>query len=141
MHTLTGKIRKAPYTKQGQNQNGEWKMYAIELSEAIKDRQSGEKSYTNYRATIFAKAGGQMQFYDSVIVEGAVVSVSCEKLKVDVRDGNDRQFITLEMVDAKITFAEAPQSNQHQQQQQIQQPKQQVKQQKPQQTMDDDIPF
>ena len=58
MHVITGQIRRAPFTKEGQNANGSWKMFAVDLSERYKDKD-GQSQYTNYRAVFFAKEIGR----------------------------------------------------------------------------------
>lgn len=100
MHIVTGELRKPPYIKDGCGQDGQSKMYILELSEVIKDYQTGEKSYTNYSAMIFAKSQGQKDYYDKSLVEGNWVSLTADKLKVDVSDCG--QYIKLRMENARI---------------------------------------
>lgn len=100
MHIVTGELRKPPYIKDGCGQDGQSKMYILELSEVIKDYQTGEKSYTNYSAMIFAKSKGQKDYYDKSLVEGNWVSLTADKLKVDVSDCG--QYIKLRMENARI---------------------------------------
>lgn len=146
-HVITGQIRKAPYTKEGSNNNGRWKMYAVELSERMKIRnQNGEDEtvYSNYRATFFAKEN-VMQWYDEAFHEGKVVSISADTLHLSSRQGNDGTvYVTAEMIRPQLQFSQREPAQQSQgQQQQRQQPQQQQRQQKPQQQnqFDDDIPF
>ena len=82
-HVVAGKLRKAPFIKEGCGQDGQSKMYAIELAEMTKDWQTQEKSYTNYKALFFAKTDAAKQFYDHAFAEGAFVVVYCEKIKVN----------------------------------------------------------
>lgn len=121
MHVVTGDLRKAPYIKNGCGQDGQSKMYILELSEVIKDYQTGEKSYTNYSAMIFAKSQGQKDYYDKSLIEGNWVSLTADKLKVDVSDCG--QYIKLRMENARIencgyidTNQQAPQQPAPQQQ-------------------------
>lgn len=121
-HTISGKLRKAPHTKEGCGKDGNSTLYAIELSEQLTDRQSGEKTYTNYKAAIFASSQVQKSFYDNALSEGSFVVVSCEKLKVESRDYNGKTYITLNMENARLEnamFAEG--ASQQQQQPQGQQ--------------------
>lgn len=143
MHVITGQIRKAPFTKDGQNAKGNWKMYAIEMSESYKTKD-GERKYTNYRITMFASEA-QISWYDEAFQEGKVISVSGDSLAVNEREHNGKTYITLEMQNPRLMFSQrggesAP--RQQQQQQQLQQPQQQHRQQTQQQSQfDDDIPF
>lgn len=148
-HVITGQIRKAPYTKEGSNNNGRWKMYAVELSERMKIRnQNGEDEtvYSNYRATFFAKEN-VMQWYDEAFQEGKVVSISADTLNLSSRQGNDGTvYVTAEMIRPQLQFSQRDPAQQGQgQQQHRQQTQQQRQQQQPQpnQSMqfEDDIPF
>ena len=142
-HVITGQIRKAPFTKEGSNNNGRWKMYAVELSERMKIRnQAGEDEtvYSNYRATFFAKEN-VMQWYDEAFQEGKVVSISADTLQLSSRQGNDGTvYVTAEMIRPQLQFSQREPA---QQQSQGQQRQQQRQQQQPQQKsqFDDDIPF
>lgn len=150
-HVITGQIRKAPFTKEGSNNNGRWKMYAVELSERMKIRnQQGEDEtvYSNYRSTFFAKEN-VMQWYDEAFQEGKVVSISADTLHLVSRQGNDGTvYVTAEMIRPQLQFSQREPAQQgqgqQQQRQQPQQPQQQQRQQQqPQQQnqFDDDIPF
>ncbi len=127
MHIVHGELRKAPFVKQVGTQGNEATMFIIELSEMIKDRQTGEKLYTNYSAAIFAKTPAQIDYYNTTLVEGNYVVVNCEKLKVDVSESNGKQYIKLQMENARLEgakyieakqggFQQAPAQQQYQQQ-------------------------
>jgi len=116
MHIIHGELRKAPFVKTGCGQDGQSTMFIIELSEMIKDRQTGEKLYTNYSAAIFAKSPAQVDYYTTSLVEGNFVVVNCEKLKVDVSDSNGKQYIKLQMEGARLEGAKYIESNQQQNQ-------------------------
>lgn len=103
MHIVSGELRKAPFIKTGCGQDGQSTMFAVELSEVMKDYQTGEKVYTNYRAVIFAKSPGQIDYYNSVLVEGNFIVVSAEKIKVDVSDCG--QYTKLSMENARLENA------------------------------------
>lgn len=148
-HVITGQIRKSPFTKEGSNNNGRWKMYAVELSERMKIRnQQGEDEavYSNYRATFFAKEN-VMQWYDEAFQEGKVVSISADTLHLVSRQGNDGTvYVTAEMIRPQLQFSQRePAQHGQGQQQQRQQPQQQHQhpKQQPNQSIqfDDDIPF
>jgi len=112
MHIIHGELRKAPYIKAGCGQDGQSTMFIIELSEMIKDRQTGEKLYTNYSAAIFAKSPAQIDYYNTSLVEGNFVVVNCEKLKVDISESNGKQYIKLQMENARLEGAKYIESNQ-----------------------------
>lgn len=145
-HVITGQIRKAPFHKEGINNNGRWKMYAVELSERIKIRnQNGEDEtvYSNYRATFFAKEN-VMQWYDEAFQEGKVVSISADTLHLSSRQGNDGTvYVTAEMIRPQLQFSQREPSQQQSQDQQQKQQQQQPQRQQPKQQsqFDDDIPF
>ena len=69
------------------------------------DRQTKKKEWTNYSAVVFAKPGAQADYYRSVLVEGGIVEITGENIRVDVYQGQNGQSITLELLNAKIGFA------------------------------------
>tara|TARA_R110000851_G_scaffold207575_1_gene359967 strand:- start:69 stop:686 length:618 start_codon:yes stop_codon:yes gene_type:complete len=112
MHIIHGELRKAPFIKTGCGQDGQSTMFIVELSEMIKDRQTGEKTYTNYSAAIFAKTAAQIGYYNTSLVEGNFIVVNCEKLKVDVNESNGKQYIKLQMEGARLEGAKYIENNQ-----------------------------
>lgn len=144
MHVITGQIRRAPFTKEGQNANGNWKMFAVDLSERYKDKD-GQTQYTNYRAVLFAKES-MLDWYNEAFQEGKVVSLSAESLSVDVRDKDGKTYVTVNMNNPRLEFSQrgdsaTQQQMQNQQRQQHQQQQQQPQQPQQQSQFDDDIPF
>jgi len=160
-HTITGQIRKDVFTKTGSSAKGEWKMYAVELSESWKDKD-GQRQYTNYRATVFGSSPAAIQYYDQVLVKDGCASFTCDTLQVNQREHNGTNYITLELVQPRLVFAQSqgaqqqakPQQQSGQQQQQSgssngwgkpQQPQQRQTPQQPDNEppmdFDDDIPF
>lgn len=123
MHTVSGVLKKAPFSRDNGDRGF---MFIVELSEMIKDLKTGEKSYSNYKAFLFAKSPAHIQYYQSVLVEGAFLVLACEKLKIEVfnPESGGQQRITLVMDNAKLENAHAPQRPQ-QQQQGFNQPQQQ----------------
>lgn len=102
-HTVSGKLHKAPFIKQLQDST----MFAIKLCEVTKDRNTGEKSYVNYEAVLFAKTQSAIDFYTSATSEGSFVVVSCEKLQIKVSDCG--QYTSLSMENARLENASYPQ--------------------------------
>jgi len=115
MHIVSGELRKAPFVKSGVGQDSQSVMFAVELSEVIKDYKTGEKTYTNYKALMFAK-GAQIDYYSSVLVEGNFIVVSAEKLKIEVSECG--KYTKLAMENARLADAKyvAPQQGGFQQQ-------------------------
>ena len=135
MHLVHGELRKEPYIKSGYGQDGQSTLFIVELSEVTKDRQTGEKTYANYSAAIFANSPAQIDYYTSTLVKGNFIVVNCEKLKVDVQESNGKQYIKLQMENARLEGAQYIQSGQPQQSPQRfapQQAPQQMMQQAPQ---------
>jgi single-strand DNA-binding protein len=126
--TITGKLNKAAT----QFQAGESTGFGIRLGVKFYDRESKADAYTNYEAVVFAKAPAQVQFYQQVLVEGAVVEVSGDKLKIRQFQGNNGLSLSIELLDAKLGFVFTPQSSTNQaqapQQQRPQAPQQQYSQ-------------
>lgn len=118
--TVVGKLNKAAT----QFQAGESTGFGIRLGVKFYDRENKADAFTNYEAVIFAKAPAQVQFYQSVLVEGAVVEVSGEKLKIRQFQGQNGLSLSIELLDAKLGFVHAPQQAPQQQRQPAQQPQQ-----------------
>ncbi|MFS7306563.1 hypothetical protein [Rahnella inusitata] len=134
MHSITVRLNKAAREFAAGDSVG----FQIRAGVQHYDRQSKQKEWTNYSAVIFAKAGAQADFYRSVLVEGGVVEVSGENIKVDVYEGQNGQSITLELLNARIGFA---QSGQHQGKPQQQNSGKPSNQQSNQQEWDETPPF
>ena len=123
--TITGKLNK-PAT---QFQAGDSTGFGIRLGVKYFDRETKADAYTNYEAVVFAKAPAQVQFYQNALVEGAVVEVAGDKLKIRQFQGNNGLSLSIELLDAKLGFVYAPQAAQQQRPaQQPQQPQQQRQQ-------------
>lgn len=120
--TITGKLNK-PAT---QFQAGDSTGFGIRLGVKYYDRETKADAYTNYEAVVFAKAPAQVQFYQNALVEGAVVEVTGDKLKIRQFQGNNGLSLSIELLDAKLGFVYAPQAAQ--QQRPAQQPQQQRQQ-------------
>jgi len=132
-HTVSGLIRRSPHIKQGQNANGQYTMFAFELSEFNKGYQNNPDTYTNYSVVLFAKTQGSVDFHNKAIAENSFVVVNADKLVVDQQVGNDgKEYIKLKMMNASLTGFNNP--NQQQGQQQSQQRNNQQQQQAPQAT-------
>jgi single-strand DNA-binding protein len=115
--TVTGKLNKAAT----QFQAGESTGFGIRLGVKFFDRETKSDQWTNFEAVIFAKAPAQVQFYQQVLVEGAVVEVSGDKCKIRQFQGNNGLSLSIEILDAKLGFVHAPQQAQQQQPAQRQQ--------------------
>lgn len=141
-HTVSGSIRKAPFVKEGQNNNGNYTMFCFELSEFNKGTGGAEDSYTNYDVALFAKTPGAIDFHSKAIAEGSFVVVNCDKLKIDKQQGgNGQEYIKLKMMNASISNYSNPNQQAAPMQQaqggfqqapQFQQPQQAPQQQNPQ---------
>lgn len=114
-HTVTAKLNKA--ARRFDNQNGS--TFFVGLGEKNFDFKTKENKWTNYDAALFAK-DAQIQFYESVLVEGAIVSVSGSGLIID--DSNPDYPAKLIIRDAKLEFVSGGQQQQGYQQQRPQQP-------------------
>lgn len=100
MHIVHGQLRKAPYVKAGVGKDGQSTMFAVELSEMIKDYKTGEKTYTNYKAILFAASDAHVAHYMQTLVEGNFIVITSEKLKVEVSECG--QYIKLYMDNARL---------------------------------------
>ena len=98
--TIAGKLTKAA----NQFQAGESKGFGIRLGVKYRDPKTKQDEWTNYSAVIFAKAPGQIQFYESALVEGSIVVVTCDQLKIDSFDGNNGPVLSIDMLNARLGY-------------------------------------
>lgn len=120
--TVTGKLNKPA----SQFQAGESTGFGLRLGVKYYDRETKADAYTNFEAAIFAKAPAQIQFYQQALVEGAIVEVSGDKIKIRKYQGQNGLSLSIELLDAKLgaVFAPQGQAPQQAQQRQAQQPAQ-----------------
>lgn len=105
-HIVNGKLRKAPFIKEGCGPQGDSTMFIIELAEMNRDWQTQEKSYTNYKAMFFAKTDAAKGYYNKAFAEGSYVVVQCEKLKVDTFQADSGvTYVTLNMENPRLEGA------------------------------------
>ena len=126
--SVTGKLNKAA----NQFQAGESTGFGVRLGVRYYDRDTQQNEYTNYEAVIFAKAAGQIQFYQQALVEGSVIEISGTTQKIKSFDGQNGQILSIEIHDAKLGFVHTGQQS-PQQQGGYQQPQQAPQQQQQQQ--------
>jgi hypothetical protein len=88
------KITKEPRTFQAQDSTG----FNLSLGSQYYDRKTKQKEWANYSAVIFAK-GNQLAFYQSALVVGSIVELSADDLKID---NYNPEYLTIELVDAKM---------------------------------------
>ena len=110
--TITGKLNKAA----NQFQAGESTGFGIRLGVKFRDPKTKQDEWTNYQAVIFAKAPGQVKFYQDVLIEGSVVEVSCEQLKIDSFDGTNGPMLSIDMLNARLGYVHTGQQVAQQQQ-------------------------
>jgi len=98
--TITGKLNKAA----SQFQAGDSTGFGVRLGVKYRDPKTKQDEWTNYSAVIFAKAPGQIQFYQNALIEGAVIEVTCEQLKIDSFDGNNGPMLSIDMLNARLGY-------------------------------------
>lgn len=102
-HTIVGKLNKAANEIPTQSGTG----FGIRLGVQYYDRETKKKEWTNYEAVIFASQPQQVQFYKDVLVEGSVIEVSGEALKIKQFHGQGGLSLSLELINAKLGYVHA----------------------------------
>ncbi len=131
-HTIVGKLNRNASIFQAGESTG----FGIRLGVKYYDRETQQNEWTNYEAAIFAKQPNQIQFYQNALVEGSVIEVSGDALKIKSFDGQNGQQLSIEILNAKLGYVHTGQQANSQQQPQYQQqqaPQQQYNQQPQQQ--------
>ena len=98
--TITGKLNKAATTFQAGDSTG----FGLRIGVQYYDRETKQKEWTNFEAVIFAKPGPQADFYAGALVEGSIVEVSGQSLKIKKFEGQNGLSLSIELVDAKIGY-------------------------------------
>lgn len=141
-HTITAKLNKPARKHQGQNGT----TFFVSLGEKNYNYTTKSSEWTNYEAALFAK-DAQIAFYESVLIENAVIEVSAGGIIVDASNPEYKPKLVLQ--DAKLGFTHSPQGQAPQQQQAPQQVPQQsyqqsqqggYQQQQPQQNQQQPVP-
>ena len=96
-HTVTAKLNKP--ARRFDNQAGS--TFFVSLGEKNYDYKEKTGKWTNYEAALFAK-DGQIGFYDSVLIEGAIITVNGSGIIIDDSDKNYPAKLILQ--DAKLNF-------------------------------------
>lgn len=153
MHVVSGRLREDAFEKQIDDKTC---MFAIELSEMVKDRDTGEKCYANYKAVLFVKTQAAYNFHKKALAKDSFVVISGDKLKIESNENNGKTYIKLEIQNARLDncqyddpqaqnggFSQQGKSQQRQNnnQQQGFQQQQKVNPQEPNIEFDDGIPF
>jgi len=128
--SITGKLNKPARQFQAGDSTG----FGIRLGVKYRDPKTKQDEWTNYNCVIFAKAPAQINFYQQVLVEGAIIEVSAEQLKIDSfvnQEGNT--VLTIDMLNARLGYVFNPSTNQPQPAQQGGFQKEPPQQQQPQQ--------
>ena len=136
-HTVTSKLNKP--ARRYDNQAGS--TFFVSLGEKNFDFKAKTNKWTNYDAALFAK-DGQIAFYESALVEGAIVTVSGSGIMID--NSNKEYAPKLVIQDAKLEFVSDGQAGQGGQAQAPQQYQQQGQAPMAEPSFDDndsDIPF
>jgi len=93
-HSITIKLNRAA----NEFQAGESTGFGIGGGVQYYDRDLKDKAYTNYKAVIFAKAPGQIEYYRNYLVKDAVVEVGAKQQKISEYNGK----FSIEFIDAWI---------------------------------------
>jgi len=104
--SITGKLNKPANIFQAGDSTG----FGIRLGVKYRDPKTKEDDWCNYSAVIFAKSPGQIQFYTNALVEGSVVEVSCDQLKINTFDGQNGQVLSIDMLNARLGYVHTGQN-------------------------------
>jgi single-strand DNA-binding protein len=136
-HTVALKLNK-PARENPAGQEGVF--FSVSGGVKYYDRKDKVDKWTNYEASLYAKAGPQAEYYRGALVEGAVVVVSGKSLAVREYQTQTSSGISLVINDAYIGYIVKPASAQDAPQPQRQAPAPAAQQRAP-AMHDSDIPF
>ena len=96
--TITVKLNKAA----NEFQAGESIGFGINAGVQVYNHKSKEKEWTNYKAVVFARQSGQIEFYRSALTKGAIVEITAPNERIDSYEGDNGLVLSIELVDAKL---------------------------------------
>lgn len=96
--TVTGKLNKHASIFQAGESTG----FGIRLGVKFFNRDTKHEEWTNYEAVVFAKGASQVQFYQQALIEGAIVEISGDKLRIRQFQGNNGLILSIEILDARL---------------------------------------
>lgn len=102
--SVTGKLNKSANKFQAGDSTG----FGIRLGVKYYDRETKKSEYTNYECAIFARQAQQVMFYESALVEGAIVEVSASAEKIKKFEGQNGLSLSIELIDAKLGYVFNP---------------------------------
>lgn len=105
--TVTGKLNKDASVFQAGDSTG----FGIRIGVKYYDRETKTDQWTNYEAAVFAKAPAQVQFYQSVLVKDSIVELTGDKLAIKQYQGQNGLQLSIQLLDAKLGVAYAPQGS------------------------------
>lgn len=106
--SVTGKLNKPA----SQFQAGESTGFGIRIGQQYYDRETKQKEWTNYECVIFAKQPQQIQYYQSVLVEGSIIAIGGDSQKIKSFDGQNGQQLSIEILNANLEYAFNPNGQQ-----------------------------
>lgn len=97
-HTITAKLNKPARKHIGQNGGA---TFFVSLGEKNYNRKTQQNEWTNYECALFAK-DNQIQFYESALVQNAVVGVTGTGIIID--NSNPEYPAKLMLLDSRLEF-------------------------------------
>ena len=97
-NTKTFKLKEAPREFQAGESTG----FGFSFGVKYRDRQTGQDEWTNYKTVVFAKPGPQLDFYRNAFQAGTIITVSAEKEKIDIYEGQNGTRITIELLNSRV---------------------------------------
>lgn len=100
-HTVTFKLNKPAH----QFAAGESQGFGVRGGVKYYDRETKKDEWTNYECALFSKVQAQTDYYAKMLIEGAVVSVSGESIKVKSFTNQQGQTtISLSLNNARLEY-------------------------------------
>lgn len=113
-HTITARLNEDAREFQAGDSTG----FGLRLGERYYDRETQQNEYTNYECAIFSNRQAQVDFMRSALVKGAIVTISCDQLKItSFTSDNGTTYLKNQMVNCRMdnvfsSDAPAPQQQQ-----------------------------
>ena len=98
--TITGKLNDDAREFQAGSSTG----FGFKLGVKYYDRTTKQNDWTNYEGAIFLSNENQINFVRSNMCKGAIIQVTADKEKIKVFEGQQKTYMSIELIDCKLGF-------------------------------------
>lgn len=92
-HTVIGKLKRDARSFPTANGQG----FSVSISKPFRDNTSDQTQWTQYEAVLFASTPKQIEYYQSRLVAGSVISLTAKEQKIKF-SGENSEYVSIELL-------------------------------------------